>query len=246
MKENPRPLLAVQNIDLEIVAHEEALAANLAAAQQFKARSEHASQDVRKAEQEHAGLKLELQHCEQSLKASEEAKSKLLKQSATIKKNDEYQAAMAQIADLEKAIAQGEEQVLAAMDKLEAHQSQVEKTRQTAAQVQTAAAGELRKCQAEHTRLSAAIKDLQSRRAAAAAEVAPALLRRYELLRASKIYSRKQPALVMVDDGTCARCHRRIPTQHCNETRHGELETCENCGALLYSEAFLNEQDIHI
>ena len=236
----------MQKLDLEIVSREEQLVANASAAQQCKARGDTAAQALRQAEKDHASLKLELQHAEQSLKQTEEAKAKLLKQSATIKKNDEYQAVMAQIASLDQTIAQGEEQVLNRMDQLEAHLRQVENTRRLVEQRQAAVAQELRAHAAEKTRLEKERQELKSQRANAVADVPPALLRRYDLLRASKIYTRKQPALVSVDEGTCARCHRRIPSQHCDAARHGELGTCENCGAMLFSEAFLNEEDIHI
>ena len=90
----------------------EQLAANAAAQEELAHREAAWQQKLRAVEQRTEECRAAVGRCEQSLKEHEEAKTKLLKHSATIKKNDEYQVAMAQIAALEQSISQDEEAVL--------------------------------------------------------------------------------------------------------------------------------------
>jgi predicted nucleic acid-binding Zn-ribbon protein len=239
MKGDPRPLLALQAIDLEIVRHQELLAENASGQQEIMRQAAAEQQKLLAVEQQMERFRSEVSRHEQALKNHEEAKSKLLKQSATIKKNDEYQVAMAQIAELDRVISKGEEAVLLAMEQVEKHQKVLDETRSSHDQFKAATAVRIREAQAEHARLEQELGELQTQRTTAATAVEPELLRRYEAVRASRTHSKRLPALVSVDGGVCARCHRQIPNKHCEEARHGEIATCEGCAALLYSEAAL-------
>ena len=239
MKGDPRPLLALQAIDLEIVRHQELLAENASQQQEIMRQASAEQQKLQAVEQQMERFRSEVGRNEQALKNHEEAKSKLLKQSATIKKNDEYQVAMAQIAELDSAISKGEEAVLVAMEQVEKHQKVLDEARTSHDQFKAATAVRIREAQAEHARLERELEELRTQRTTAAAAVEPELLRRYEAVRASRTHSKRLPALVSVDEGVCARCHRQIPLQHREAALHGEIATCEGCAALLYSEAAL-------
>ncbi|MBR4125717.1 MAG: hypothetical protein IKR13_05900 [Victivallales bacterium] len=239
MKVDPRPLLALQAIDLEIFRHQELLEGNAVKLQECDRSIVATKQEIRKAEQSTQQTQEELRQAEQSLKGLEENRKKFLMQSASIKKNDEYQVAMAQIAKLDDQIGELEGRVLELLQKQEEIQAAEARVKAEMARQQVEISQRRAGFLSEKAQLEKELSDLQTQRIDAATAVEPALLKRYEVLRSSRIYSKRLPALVSVDGGVCARCHRQIPNKHCEEARHGEIATCEGCAALLYSEAAL-------
>ena len=245
MNYDPRPLLALQAIDLEQFGMLEQLAANAAAQEELAHREAAWQQKLRAVEQRTEECRAAVGRCEQSLKEHEEAKTKLLKHSATIKKNDEYQVAMAQIAALEQSISQDEEAVLAALDRQEQQQRERAAAQAAHARGKAQLEAQRQELQSARAELERQLKENQSRRAEAAGAVEPTLLRRYDAVRAGRNFSKRLPAVVPVEGGTCGRCNQSIPTRRREEARHGELTNCENCAAFLYSKAYLDEQAVH-
>lgn len=81
--------------------------------------------------------------------------------------------------------------------------------------------------------LQARLSDLQTRRAALAREVEPALLARYESIRATK----NGVGIAKVQGGHCGACRTQLPrTTLLNAKESARLVTCDACGRLVYAE----------
>lgn len=80
--------------------------------------------------------------------------------------------------------------------------------------------------------LEAEIESVRAERAALAAEVDEALLRRYDRLRDRKA----GVAVAAVVEGICEGCHVAIPKGRVEELLEGDrIHTCEGCGRILYA-----------
>ncbi len=96
------------------------------------------------------------------------------------------------------------------------------------------AVAELEKALAEG---QARLASLEGRRAAAAAQVDPALLAKYENIKRR----RAGVAVSPVVGSTCKGCHRNIPPQLSIVLQRADtIETCPNCHRIIYSAAAVN------
>jgi len=88
-----------------------------------------------------------------------------------------------------------------------------------------------------HAEALARLAALEARRAAAAAQVDPALLAKYENIKRR----RAGVAVSPVVGSTCKGCHRNIPPQLSIVLQRADtIETCPNCHRIIYSAAAVN------
>jgi predicted nucleic acid-binding Zn-ribbon protein len=73
------------------------------------------------------------------------------------------------------------------------------------------------------------LEALQASREKLAAQIEPRNLALYQ--RVAKRYGR---AVVPVQERTCLGCFMALPTQHIGVHDESRIETCENCGRILY------------
>lgn len=199
-----------------IIARRDKLNASTAAAAEAVKKEELA---VKQAETEIARLTSESQ--------------KLQQQSALVKKNNEYQAMLAQIAENKRKIGGIEEELLLKFDQLEELKVKADKIRR-------ANALELRNARTEFEELLEFSKNVKAEIAKAAADrpaltvnVPDELLSIYERLLKSKDNS---APITKLDNGCCGNCHMRVTTQTLNELSKGHIESCDNCQHLLYAD----------
>ena len=236
MQEWAAQLTALQQIDVNLaklqgqvaqiperMKHAEALFAEEAAA--FRAAKE-AAQNAQKTqmrlEAEAGGLVAKRRSFQQK--------------TATIKRNDEYQAAMEQLRQFEAELKRLDDEQLVWMERAEAAQGTLAQKAKALALAEKRAAevrGDLKQFE-ENCRRQ--IAELEARRPEAAAAVPEALLRLYTRLRANRNYRADQPCVVPLLGGACGRCHTVQPPQTRQQVVRGEQVACESCGALLYQE----------
>ena len=199
-----------------IIARRDKLNASTAAAAEALKKEELA---VKQAEAEIARLTSESQ--------------KLQQQSALVKKNNEYQAMLAQIADNKRKIGEIEEELLIKFDRVEELKNNAEKIRR-------ANALELRNARTEFEELLEFSKTVKAEiaksiadRPALTAKIPDELLNTYQRLLKNKDNS---APLTKLDNGCCGNCHMRVTMQTANELSKGSIEHCDNCQHLLYAD----------
>ncbi|MBR7121046.1 MAG: hypothetical protein IKC94_02260 [Lentisphaeria bacterium] len=177
---------------------------------------------------------LAVKKCEAEIARLTEESQKLQQQSALVKKNNEYQAMLGQIADNKRKIGELEEEVLERFDK-------VAELKENAEKIKRANALELRNARAEFEELLAFSKTVKteiakavSDRPALTANVRDELLSTYNRLLKSK---EGTAPLTRLDNGCCGNCHMKVTMQTANELSKGKIEHCDNCQHLLYADA---------
>ncbi|MBQ4329011.1 MAG: hypothetical protein IJC27_04725 [Lentisphaeria bacterium] len=176
---------------------------------------------------------LSVKSCEAEIARLTSESEKLQQQSALVKKNNEYQAMLAQIADNKRKIGEIEEELLVKFDTVASLREKAEQTRRRNAL-------ELRNARTEFEELLEFSKTVKEEIAKAAAS-RPALTRNvpdemlatYERLLKGKDNT---PPLSKLANGCCGNCHMRVTNQTINELSKGKIESCDNCQHLLYAD----------
>ena len=156
---------------------------------------------------------------------------KLQQQSALVKKNNEYQAMLAEIAGNKEKIGAIEEELLVRFDTLEALKAEAEKVKKHNAAELRVARSEFEEFLAFSKSVKAELEKLAAERPKLVAPVPEELLSAYERLLKGKDGT---APVAKVDNGCCGNCHMRITMQTMNELSKGQLESCDSCQHLLY------------
>lgn len=154
-----------------------------------------------------------------------------------IKTPREY-AALSREIDIAKKTNEGQSEqaklLLAAAGELKAA---LEQKGEALADAEDAAQGALGALDQERADAEARLAALDTRRAAAAGQVDPALLAKYENIKRR----RAGVAVSPVVGSTCKGCHRNIPPQLSIVLQRADtIETCPNCHRIIYSAAAVN------
>ncbi len=239
MQEWVQKLLAVQELDLRL----DKLREQLASVPEEQAKvARMVRDDEGGLSQAKEGLKTiekELKELELDADVLRAKKADFLTKSAMIKSNEEYRAALHQVEQCDKHIADIEDRELAVMARLETARAAVavaakrhEATRQRAKEMNADLDTRLGNSQAQ-------IAKLEAERLPTLVGIDAGTIRRYERLRASpaRLNHPDQRALVPVRDGVCCdRCRMNLTAQTRMNTRKSMPVSCENCGTMLYHE----------
>jgi predicted nucleic acid-binding Zn-ribbon protein len=191
--------------------------------------------DLLAHEQERAAnLEKEKRGKESGLKDEEERLANSEKKLNEVKTNKEYQAAQKEIEEHRIQNSLLEEQILVAMDQLDALKTDIAKKTEELADSTRTINGEIE----ELTVRAAAVEQQATQKAAARAKIVKELnssfLATYERL--MKTF-RNEPVLVKVKKGVCNGCYMNLPPQFFNELlRDRDIKTCPNCARLIYLE----------
>jgi len=180
-------------------------------------------------------LVVEQRDCEGDIAQKQEQINKYEQQLNAVKKNDEYQALLHEIDICKKQIAVKEERIITIMLEIDDAKAALEEDKQRIAAEQSSIDAECAKIDAE---LAEAVKEreaLQEQRKPYLAEIEDGLLKRY--LRISKSKNGGAAVVPMRND-TCTGCNMGLRPQLVNEILAGEkIQSCPNCGRILYFEA---------
>jgi len=174
---------------------------------------------------------LAIRNGESGIARLEESIRKLQQQSALVKKNNEYQAMLAQIAAEKSRIGDIEEDLLGRYDRLEELKAEAEKVRRLNAAELRAARSEFEELLAFSKSVKAEIAQLTAARPPLAAALPESLLDVYNRLLNGR--DGTAPA-AKVENQCCGNCHMRVTLQTMGELAKGKLGTCDNCQHLLY------------
>ena len=126
-----------------------------------------------------------------------------------------------------------DERILIMMDQLEALRTEVATAEPTLKEAEAALSRKQAAYNAETAAITQEVHTLTPRRTKLAATIPPALLKRYETLRATK----NGVGISRIEKGICSACHTTLPVKVVQMVQETDsIEICENCGRLLCAE----------
>ena len=144
----------------------------------------------------------------------------------------EAAAAMAQIEQAKRFIADEERDLEAIQGRLKELRSTTSEREQALKDVEKVQEETRASLAADRATLEKELNDVKSVRDSKAAKVPRALMQRYDRIRAK----RRSTAVYPLRDGSCAHCDTAIPMQRRSTMAStGATELCEGCGVLLYT-----------
>lgn len=153
--------------------------------------------------------------------------------STMIRKNDEYQAALTEIANNKAKIEELESDIILLMDKQDAQKLRLKEiAAETDAQTVNIR-NEIKELQGLVKEIDEMLGELEQERSKCATQVESELLRRYEALLRGKAGA----PLVKIVNENCTNCHLRITPQTLTLAKRGAMASCDNCSHLVYLEA---------
>ena len=155
---------------------------------------------------------------------------------ASIKKNDEYQAALHQIEACKKQITAQEELQMTAMEGLEGARQVLAVEEKKLAAAKQRVAGMLGDLDVRFKNCSAELERMKAERTGTLANVPADFQQRYERLRSSKYGGANRVLVPIRANGSCDGCRMNVTAQLRVNAAKGQLATCNNCGRLLYAE----------
>jgi predicted nucleic acid-binding Zn-ribbon protein len=234
LRENLDTLLALQKIDSERDKIQRQIAAlNTGSATQTAANTAHAHLEAQRAasSKNHASLKdseLELATLEKKLKSYEDRM-----RTGTITNARDIANTEREINQLVRQRAKLDEKILSLMEEAEQLKTAVLEAEAKAQEADRRHQTQIEASRAQREQLDRQAAGLSRQRAEAVSLVAdPALLKRYETIRARPASS--GVAISRVEDAHCGGCHTQIGTQEAHRAHEAaSLQTCENCGRIL-------------
>ena len=200
-------------------------------------RAEQAAAESAKAlferqEREHHETTRDLHDAELELKTVETKKkdfeAKLY--SGKVQNFKELESIQQEIEALGRQRGRLDERILTLMDQLEVRRSEEAAAKAKLEQADAALAAKQADYKAKARALADKIRSLTSQRNEMAPAIPPALLKRYDSIRAAK----QGVGIGRVEDGVCSACHTTLPSNLVRSVEETEnVETCENCGRLL-------------
>lgn len=229
-----RALHELQLIDLELAKAQKAKA-SLDDGSAEKEQVEAVTREVERTDKLLHEASSEVQDKELTLK-SVEAKQKMFRDklySGTVTSPKELESMEKEIEMLGRQKDKLEEGILELLDVVEERKSALAVAEAALKQHAGELAAYLEKLQQDGMALDARIKELAAKREQALLAVDAALLKRYEAMRAHL----GGVVVSKVEGDRCSACHTNIMPFTMRELRAGkEIQTCENCGRLLYLE----------
>ncbi|MCE5313939.1 MAG: C4-type zinc ribbon domain-containing protein [Armatimonadota bacterium] len=233
MKEQLRSLYELQAIDVKI-ARANAQIAALTGSKELRAKYSATKAALQKVEKTLAEYELEVRDNELQLKSIDEKRGNFEKRlySGAISNPKELSATEKEIEALKAKQGELDVRTLELYEQVEATRTKVESARSILQTVETQARKAIKYESDEKTRLEAEISELTVQREAAVANVTEkALFSKYESIRKHN----SSTGIAKVIDGRCEGCHVAITSfTMSNLFKDNEIETCENCGRILF------------
>ncbi len=232
MKKWIEDLLKLQGVDMRIRRLSTRLDMIPTELSRIDSELEQDQEELKKAADGGRSTELEIKQVESDIAALNDEADKLRKQSAMVRKNDEYRALMSEIDTVKNKISDLETRELELMDAIdEFKNSQLGREKAVAAKAESMET-EKRELGELENDLKRDIDALNAKREELIKPVDGTLLSQYQRLLGKGV---GEP-LVIVRKGNCGNCHLRLTPQTVNMVRKGVEVACENCGHLLYVE----------
>lgn len=230
MKQWVADLLALQNLDLKIRNLNTRLETIPAEKARLDSLLKDASACVDVAKDGKRRIDRSIKDAEGEIEKLNEAIRKLLTQSAMVKKNNEYQAMMADIETRKNKISDIETTILELMDKAEAAGKEILSAEKEFAVTQKTVKAEAADLIELKKELEESVEESLKLRKAYESKVDTQTLNVYHRLLAGK----KGEPMAMINQDVCGYCRLRVPPQTINNAKKGVMTLCDNCSHLLY------------
>ena len=225
-------LLALQDVDLEVISLSEEKAKRLDSINRKRSELEAERGEFHEREGQLKELKVGMKNMEVELADTTERIRKLESQQINVKTNQEYKALDKEIYEAKAHKIEVEDKLLQKMELLEEGKAEVQKAGEQLATRSTELEGETAGIQEEIEKIDRNIADLNAKRSEVAANIEDRLLRQYERL----FNTKKGAVLVPLLNRACQGCHLAVPAGIESILRRYEADiiTCENCSRILY------------
>lgn len=232
MKPEVGALLEVQGEDLKTYEIEDKLSAlmpRLAALEQDRKKAAEAAVQAHKQVEGEEQRQREIQDRLRQHREMRDKSEKLLEQVSAPR---EAAAAMAQIEQAKRFIADEERDLAALQQRLIELRKLVTDREQAVQDIEKLQETTRTSLAADRTTLEGELTQVKAAREKKAASVPRSLLQKYDRIRAK----RRSTAVYPLRGESCAHCDTAIPVQrHSTMVATGQTELCEGCGVLLYS-----------
>jgi len=226
-------LLALQEVDLQIIFLDDQKTKLLNSIEQKKSEVEEQRSQFEEREQQLKHLKVEMKSCEVELADTEDRIRKLEGQQIHVKTNQEYKALDKEIYEAKAHQAQTEEFLLEKMEFLEEETGGIREARQQLDLQVSELEGETAAANEKTREIDDRIAEFQAKRSEITATIDGSHLSLYD-----RIFSNKKGrALVPVVNRSCQGCHLAVPAavESVLRRHQSEIITCENCSRILYA-----------
>ncbi len=196
-----------------------------------EARLDTLKQNVEESEKTTQSAQAHIKELELEVDSNKEKINKLRTQQLDIKTNKEFKAIESEISMLESTIRNIEDKQLLAMDSVESARIDQARHKSALDEEQGRLNEDLAVWDEREKELQQTLTETRTQRSEAAQHVDNSeFLSRYEF-----IHSRKNQALVALQDGFCGGCHMSLPPYVGHELRKQiNPVCCSNCGCMLY------------
>jgi uncharacterized protein len=160
-----------------------------------------------------------------------ESIARLKTQQYQTRKNEEFRAIGHEIERYEGEIRKLEDQELELMIEADKLKAEIEVADKTARATKDSVSRQLADLETKSNALGSQQQQLETERAALAAQIDDDLLDQFERL----FNSKRDAAIVAVEHGVCTGCHMKVTTATAARVKAGkEIVSCEQCGRILY------------
>jgi uncharacterized protein len=191
---------------------------------------QHCEDQLTKVKTEAKNLRVESDRKQLQLKGNEDKVKDLRRKLNAATSNREYQILLEQIAADEMADSVLEDEILEAMEKIEAFQTNV-------AEAEAAKAAALQKAaevKAEVASLEPSLKADIARLEGELAQSEATLPGDIRDLYTRIVRQKGEDALAVIENQCCGGCNQQIPLNVCTKVMLGQPVSCKTCGCLLY------------
>ncbi len=224
-------LVALQGVDLEIIAAEQQiLALNDEASSLGKAVADHEAQVV--AEKERLdGLKKSYRELDLESKDNAAKIQKSDVKLRAVKTNKEYQSTLKEIKEIQKVNSALEDRMITLLDELESQEGAVQQRETQLARFVQACNDQKQKIADQIAEKERTVETLRAKKTEIRNRVNPATITIWDDVK-TKV---RGMAVVPVQQAVCMGCHMNIPPQLNNELRrYDELRFCPHCRRIIY------------
>ena len=227
-------LFDIQGIDLEIASMEGRLSGHPAQLGEIKARFAQLKEEKEAAARNVQDTQVAIRRTEGEINDLKNRKKEFQTKSSLIRNNEEYKAALTQMALCDKSVSDLESSQIELMDKLEEANKALDAVNDVIARAREAANARLDEIELERKECQQGIATLKERRAALVGDVPAPIMARYDRLVNAPNNDRRRPVFVSIEGGICGRCKMKLTPQTISDVRKGKTSFCTYCGAILY------------
>jgi predicted nucleic acid-binding Zn-ribbon protein len=227
-----RNLLALQDVDLEIISLNDQKAGLLRLANEKKSEIQTRQREFEGRQAQLKRLKVEIKKSEVELAEVADRIRKLEGQQVHVKTNQEYKALDKEIYEAKARKAKAEDFLLEKMEILEQEDAGVHHARQNLGPQAARLEQEATSIEDDMHHVERRVNELRQNRN----RVASAIERKYVALYDRIFNSKSGPAIVPLVNRACQGCHLAVPAAVESILRRDEADiiTCENCSRILY------------